>query len=360
MKKSYQEQEKEIIYLKNNNEKLKSKNKQLNNDIYFYEKKIKQLEINLNIHKKNNDIILEFSNEFGINNIDELFNMLNNYRKDKLKNTENIIPVLNKDLININDHHWKLYIDYLNNTNKLIYSYNEKTIINYVSSRLKDNYSIDKNKNNNFNLKKTYNNLFIEQYKNYFEDLYLENEIYDNKWIMEVYNKNTETNKYKNKKNCRKKYNRSNQIDNINKVVNTIYKKKKNTKLYEYKKEKNKLNIITYNYMFNNIDKMSEEEINEFKKEEYIFDSNNSRLLKKCCIYNKIFNNDIIFNSNYVFHPSLFDNIKESFIELLIYKIELLCKNENIEKIMEIEKLPDEIQYIEKISILKNLNIKLL
>ena len=107
---------------------------------------------------------------------------------------------------------------------------------------------------------------------------------------------------------------------------------------------------------------MSNEEINDFKEEENINDSNNSRLLKKCKIYNKIYNNINVYMSKYIFYPSLFDGIKDESIDLLMYKLELLCIDKNIENVKKIDDIEntEKIQYVDNIEIIKSLNIKLL
>lgn len=86
---------------------------------------------------------------------------------------------------------------------------------------------------------------------------------------------------------------------------------------------------------------MDQHEIDDFKMEEKIQDKNSSRLDKKCIIYNNIYKNNDIFSSDFIFLPSIFDNInkEDDIIELLIYKLGLLCKGEDINYIKNIDKI---------------------
>jgi hypothetical protein len=157
-----------------------------------------------------------------------------------------------------------------------------------------------------------------------------------------------------------------NKEDNINSIINNLYKKNKKTKSYKIRLKTNKYIIKMYSDIFNIKDELNEDDVNELYNENHIKDTNISRVFIKSEIYNKIYNNNNIYNSDNIINIGLIDKINKSDIELFIYKLELFCKGENIEKIFNIDKIAntendeDGLHIIDDVNILKNLNVKLL
>lgn len=174
---------------------------------------------------------------------------------------------------------------------------------------------------------------------------------------MLIYNNNKtfkNTLKSKNKIIIRNNYKKIDQQEEINNVLGKIIKSKNIGKrryidFYNIRLKENRCKLEKYSYYSVNNENLSEEEKVDFFNEENITLSNESRFNKYTKIFHKIYNNTIINNSDY--------------IDILIYKLELLCNGEDIEIIKNINKIHEEVdkhKYVDNINIIKSLNIKLL
>lgn len=141
-------------------------------------------------------------------------------------------------------------------------------------------------------------------------------------------NKNTEKKK---KKTIKKEYQKQNPDDNINYIINTLSKKNKKSKTYNIRLAKNKAVIKMYSDLLQFNGHLNEKEINELYTDDCINDTNESRLFLKADIYNKIYNNKIIYNSDNIINIGLIDKVRKSNIDMFINKLEEFCKNGNTE-----------------------------
>jgi hypothetical protein len=312
---------KEIKQLKNN--KYEKITDNINEDDII-------IDYNLSIFdKKNNE---DYYTNYIINN--SIYNNKINYKSNIKNNTITTTNIIIPQKVTLNKPFYDKYINELLKKNDIL----------------------------KLNNKEYENRFIINSYKDYIEDLYLDNEVYDNQWIIYHYNSNNKKNTKKvNVEKKRKKYNKTNQLEIVNSILDKSTKKVKNTKFYNIKIERNKSLIKLYSYLYNNKEEIKNEDKEDLIIDENIRDLNSSRFNKCCNIYNKIYNNDKIFSSNYIFTPGTFEKINDKSIDLLIYKLELLCNNEDIDKIRKIDEIPEEgIHNIENINILESLNIKLL
>lgn len=174
--------------------------------------------------------------------------------------------------------------------------------------------------------------------------------------------------KSKNKTIIRNNYKKIDQQEEINNVLGKIIKSKNIGKrryidFYNIRLKENRCKLEKYSYYSVNNENLSEEEKVDFFNEENITLSNESRFNKYTKIFHKIYNNTIINNSDYIFLPNTFKNINSKNIDILIYKLELLCNGSDIEIIKNINKIHEEVdkhKYVDNIHIIKSLNIKLL
>lgn len=148
-----------------------------------------------------------------------------------------------------------------------------------------------------------------------------------------IVNKKTSTNVKSKNKPIRNKYGSINQDAEINNILDKLVKSKR---VGERKSSGNNINIKAnrykielYNDYYINSSKYEEDEKQLFFEQENIkFNKvNKSRFEKYTRIFHKFHNDEIIRNSDYVFLPNTFKNINKKSIDLLIYKIKLLCMN---------------------------------
>lgn len=146
------------------------------------------------------------------------------------------------------------------------------------------------------------------------------------------------------KENCninneRKEYEKTNQGDKINNLLDKIVKEighVKNKDFYDKRLNTNKRLIDSYNYYYLHNSKLNEYEKASFFEEQKINKSNMSRFNKFTKIYNKIIKEKEIFESEYIFLPHIFKDINIKSIDNLIYKLKLLCnKKYSLEEIKE-------------------------
>lgn len=141
------------------------------------------------------------------------------------------------------------------------------------------------------------------------------------------------------KKQKRKDYEKTNQNMKINNLLDKLLKSKnignkRFSYFYDIRKEKNKYLLKTYDYYYINKSKFSDEEKMDFLQEENINISNESRFNIYTKIFHKIYNNEIIKNSDFIFYPNSFKEINIKSIDTLLYKLEKLCINpDDIENI---------------------------
>lgn len=128
----------------------------------------------------------------------------------------------------------------------------------------------------------------------------------------------------------------------INNILDKAIKKVRNTEFYCKRLQNNKDKIKTYSYFHINKKNMSVDDIIEFKHEENIKDKNDSRIGKFANIFNKICENVNIYNSNYIFHPFLFENVKVNYIDLLIHKLDMLCQGVPYDDVKHVEDIPEK------------------
>jgi hypothetical protein len=289
----------------------------------------------------NNDIInvLEYNN---YNNIYDLIENLNNtdYTEDIIVNYN---LSLNKNN-NIDDVYYTNYIKYSSirnnniintNYNKIISKNTEDKIIRpskvtlnkafynkYLSNILKNNNKIIENK------------LIVDKYKDYIEDMYLDNEAYDNKWL--IYSYNSLNNNLKN--TPRKKKQKTDQYEVVDEIINKLknnldsIKNKEDDKLYKIVYDKNRKDINLYSYIYSNnkvIEKLKNIDIN--------IDKNTSRLKLMLVLFINIKKNKKIYNSDYIFNYYTFKKLNKSGLNILIPKLEELCKNTPVEDESESE-----------------------
>jgi hypothetical protein len=157
----------------------------------------------------------------------------------------------------------------------------------------------------------------------------------------------------------RKKYIKTNQEEEVNKVLDKIMKSKKVgnkriPEIYKIRKEKNRNTIKLYSYINNYKDKLEDEHLNEILEEENITISNKSKFDKYCKILDKIYNNKLIYESDFLFQPGTFSDINKEGIDLLINKLEILCK-ENDNDILNFKDICNEItKKVEELDIKEN------
>lgn len=166
----------------------------------------------------------------------------------------------------------------------------------------------------NYNKKESWN-----KYEKYLKEMVDEEEKYEKQLILSLVNKNTKKNKpFSNIK--RNKYEKTNQLDILNNILDKVSKKirKKDDPYYQIKLERNKTLIKLYSYLYKNKNNLIDGERQELIEEEKIRDLNSSRFNKYCNIYNKIYNNEKIFSSNYIFLAGLFDKLNKKYVDLLI------------------------------------------
>lgn len=370
-------------FLENKNKELEKKCKYLKHDIYFLNKNIKELETERDKYKNNCENIIDFASEYNIKCIEELINLIYNYKnnkdfnKNKFLEDENISlknKLIKYEIQDIVKKGFDTNILYnIVNSKSKKYNYYEDFIHNFKNTNF---CKTQKNKNEKKN--HIFNTIIDNNKEICFKDICniplpdisLDEEILLNENIHfenDIKSKNTKKKLNIGKEEEIKKrnsYRKTDQIEVINNILDKTIKKVKDTEFYKIKLERNKTLIKLYSYIYDNKESINKEDKEELIIEEKIRDLNSYRFNKNCNIYNKIYNNNKIFSSKYIFLPGLFENVKNKYVDLLIYKLELLCNGENIEKIKTVNKLINEddekVKHVDNIEIIKKLNIKLL
>lgn len=291
-------------------------------------------------------------------------NKLNNYtKKCKYGTCTNFIPNSYDYCYN----HYNIEIKNTENKNNSLLDFNkaknifdkkeetyiQKYVSEMINNHLDDRIIYDIIKNNNE--KQEYNRILYEK------DLKIK-ELLKNQKVKpgpKPKNKKVQLDKSSSSTEQRKRYEKWNQVLEHKDILEKLVKKNKNTKTYNIRLKTNRSRIKLFSELlpikFNN------NELKELAEDDVInkTDSNDSRFFIKAEIYDKIYKNDIIFNSEYIFNTGLFDKItkKHNNIELLIHKLELLCKGVDIDIIKKIEDLP-KIENMENKPLTGNVNEK--
>lgn len=286
-------------------------------------------------------------------NIDNINDIITEYHIEDTKKKENKYQMFNKTIIN------KTYEDkyFTKNTiNENIYKVDKKILdFNEMQKALKSDTILKNTKI--YNLKIYVKNIpIIIEYQKYEKNNFEENQLipyfdmrkyiktltnllkkYNLSFIQNNFNKKVKNNNTVTGK--RNKYTKRDNIKNINCILEKISKNVKNTTFYKIKVERNKTLNKLYSYLYNDKEKLDKDEILELKEVEKIDLNckNKSRFNNRCKIYDKIYNNNDIFSSQYILLPSYIDLISDKYIDLFLYKLELLCKGKDIDYVKNIE-----------------------
>lgn len=292
------------------------------------------------------DSITDFFEEKGFSDIDDITTFIN--RNKTYIDIENDIVDYNLSL----NKKENIVEDYYTNYIKYDSIYNRNIInVNYKNNTLKRDIKIPTtstsetkiyskvNFNNAFynkylnklikgNRKITEDKFIIDKYNDYMEDMYLDNEIYDNKWI--IYSYNSINNKLI-KNTSRKKNEKTDQHVVVDEILNKLNSNLKNilnkdTVLYDilYKKNRNDINMYSYMYWNNKT-------IEYIKNIDIKLDPNKSRFKLMLKLFANITKNKKIYNSEFIFNYYTFKKLNNTGLNILIPKLEDLCKNTQID-----------------------------
>lgn len=328
--------------------KLKDEKKENNKLIENYKEKLKdydknkitELQVNLETALVGNEYYFHEMNKFK-KEVDELKKIIENNKVNPLETIKlNTFTNINENnnFINNNTFNKKTY--YNTFFNKLLYNDLKPNLsfidlLNNKSDNKKHNIIINKDNNNK-------NTFHIKKYKDYFNDIYLNEEKYDNKWIYYSYNNQINYNRSNNNKKKNKKHKEKNKINQEDIVVKTVDNIIKGNNFKN--KDKNVFDLIYYNnrhmirryieyydlYLENKINK---DEYKEILKNHEITDSNISRHTRICTIYKKI-EDSYLINTDLIYKYWSFQHIPlkkiDEFIELLEKRISKEIKIGNI------------------------------